>query len=74
MPPILHKDWQSYYWKNTYTYGPWPPDPKKEAPKKQTSSKAIPKVSFAPEDSVIPMDESYSPVVTESANEVLGHY
>lgn len=76
-PPILHEDRHSYYWKKTYTYGPWPPSSKKTAPKEKKPSME----SFVPEYSVIPMEESpprrNSPIQLsspEASMETLGSY
>lgn len=55
---ILSEDRRSYYWKKTYTYGPWPPDPKKMILEEPTATRSFPQVSFTPEASIYSIEAS----------------
>lgn len=50
--PILHEDWHSYYWKNTFTYGSWPLGNNKVVPKEKA------RLTFTIEDSVKDIEQS----------------
>lgn len=55
IPPILSDDRRLYIWKNSYTYGPWPPGQKKVTPEGQ---KASPIVTFIVDTSIQDIDPS----------------